>query len=259
MFEPYAKIDRSTRRILIRALPILAATTIVSSPQRAAAQDPIIKPTTTTTTTRLPAPTGVSARQQGDGRILLTWHPVEGAVKYQITRSVPPTAAVVLATAPTDTFFLDSDVKAGSTYYYLVGAYNDAGTLGLRAGSAPVTATMSASGTTATTTSLAAVTNLRAGLDASNSSQMNVSWTTHRRTCGSRSTAGSSGPRTPAGRLSRPGSLRGCTPTSSLACWDGASCTVSALSTLSIARSGLRPSCRTWSTCLPSRPRPRPA
>ena len=177
MFEPYAKIDRSAGRILIRALPILAATTIVSSPQRAAAQDPIIKPTTTTTTTRLPAPTGVSARQQGDGRILLTWHPVEGAVKYQITRSVPPTAAVVLATAPTDTFFLDSDVKAGSTYYYLVGAYNDAGTLGLRAGSAPVTATMSASGTTATTTSLAAVTNLRAGLDASNSSQMNVGWT----------------------------------------------------------------------------------
>ena len=98
-------------------------------------------------------------------------------MKYQITRSVPPTAAVVLATAPTDTLFLDSDVKAGSTYYYLVGAYNDAGTLGLRAGSAPVTATMSASGTTATTTSLAAVTNLHAGLDASNSSQMNVSWT----------------------------------------------------------------------------------
>ena len=70
MFEPYVKIDRSARRILIPALPILAATTIVSSPQRAAAQDPIIKPTTTTTTTRLPAPTGVSARQQGDGRIL---------------------------------------------------------------------------------------------------------------------------------------------------------------------------------------------
>jgi hypothetical protein len=39
---------------------------------------------------------------------------------------------------------VDSDVKVGSTYYYLVSAVNEAGVEGLRAGTPPVTATKSA-------------------------------------------------------------------------------------------------------------------
>ena len=48
----------------------------------AGAQDPVVKPTTTVTrsATRLPVPTGLSARQQSDGRILVTWSKMPGAV-----------------------------------------------------------------------------------------------------------------------------------------------------------------------------------
>ncbi|HEU4681748.1 MAG TPA: hypothetical protein VFS51_08385, partial [Gemmatimonadales bacterium] len=49
------------------------------------------------------------------------WPAVEGAVKYQLTRSVPPVGEAVLSQPnPGDTVYLDSDVKAWSTYYYVV-------------------------------------------------------------------------------------------------------------------------------------------
>jgi hypothetical protein len=102
------------------------------------------------TTERLPRPAGVTAMQQRDGTILLAWQPVAGALSYKVTRSVPPAGATRLTLpAPSDTQYVDRDVKAGSTYYYVVSAVNDAGIEGLRAGTAPVTATLSSTSTTA--------------------------------------------------------------------------------------------------------------
>lgn len=113
--------------------------------QRAPAQD-VIKPTTTTTTTaiRLAAPTGLAARQLPDGRILLTWKPVAGAVGYSIWRSVPPAVTALVSEGQTDTLFYDTDVKAGSYHYYQVAALNAAGGVGLKAAPpTPVNATIS--------------------------------------------------------------------------------------------------------------------
>lgn len=121
-------------------------------PVAASAQLPVIKPRTSTQT-RLRAPSPVVASQQADGTIIVRWPAVPGAATYQVTRSVPPTPAGVVAN-PTDTTFVDTNVQAGSMYYYLLGAVDSAGMLGMKAGSAPVTAKLSSTTTTggATTT-----------------------------------------------------------------------------------------------------------
>jgi hypothetical protein len=89
--------------------------------------------------TRLPAPRTITARQVGDGRIQLSWSSVPDAVKYQVTRSVPPAAQTVLPPTP-DTVYLDQDVQPGSTYYYVVRAIDSSGTPGLNGGTSPLTA-----------------------------------------------------------------------------------------------------------------------
>jgi hypothetical protein len=90
---------------------------------------------------RLPRPAGVSAHQGTDGKIYVTWSRVRAAVTYQLIRSVPPDpAGAVSLPNPSDTAYADSDVKAGRSYYYVVSAVNQAGTVGLKAGSAPVKA-----------------------------------------------------------------------------------------------------------------------
>jgi fibronectin type 3 domain-containing protein len=89
--------------------------------------------------TRLPRPMTITARQVGAGKIQLSWSSVPDAVKYQVTRSVPPAPQTVLP--PTaDTVYLDQDVQPGSTYYYVVQAIDSSGTRGLNGGTAPVTA-----------------------------------------------------------------------------------------------------------------------
>jgi hypothetical protein len=122
------------------------------------AQDPVIKPTPTITTTyRLAAPATVAARQLADGRIEVSWSRVAGAVAYRVTRSVPnlqPEQAIT--PDPRDTAYVDSDVKAGYSYYYVLAALNDAGGIGLKRGAAPVSAKISAGQTTTTTTTTAA-------------------------------------------------------------------------------------------------------
>ena len=88
-----------------------------------AAQDPVVKPGTTTTLDRLPVPASVTARQLADGRIELRWNAVEGAARYEVWRSVPPgPQTVVMRPNPSDTTYIDSDIKVGSTYYYVVAA-----------------------------------------------------------------------------------------------------------------------------------------
>lgn len=122
--------------------PLLALTLLATSLTEAQGQ--VTKPISARG--RLPAPIPV-ARQLADGRIEVRWAAVEGAVKYQITRSVPPSGAMVLSQPDSAaTVYVDSDVTAGSTYYYLLSAVNEAGVIGMKRGSPPVTATVSAGG-----------------------------------------------------------------------------------------------------------------
>jgi hypothetical protein len=126
---------------------LLLLTAALGSAGLASGQE-VTKPRSTTD--RLPKPAGATAAQQRDGTILVAWHPVAGAQSYKVTRSVPPAGATRLTLpAPSDTQYVDRDVKAGSTYYYLVSAVNDAGIEGLRSGTAPVTATLSSTSTAA--------------------------------------------------------------------------------------------------------------
>lgn len=86
-------------------------------------------------TDRLPRPAAVSAAQQPDGRIRVVWRAVDGAARYKVVRSVPPAVATSLTLPnPGDTQYVDADVKAGNTYYYVVSAINEAGIEGIKAG-----------------------------------------------------------------------------------------------------------------------------
>jgi hypothetical protein len=133
-----------TPRPLRAASAAMLLLAIVGIAASAAAQDPVVKPSSDPLlTARLPAP-APTARQGQDGRITVTWAPVSGAASYRLWRSVPPGGQTAIALPnPQEPGYVDSDVKAGSTYYYLVSAVNEAGVEGLRAGTAPVAATMS--------------------------------------------------------------------------------------------------------------------
>jgi hypothetical protein len=122
---------------VLKIAPVLLVTaSAVASAAPAGAQ--VTKPGPTD---RLPAPATITAVQQPDGSIRVTWSAVEAAVSYTLARSVPPTpVALVTLPNPSDTTYTDRDVKTGSTYYYLVAAVNEAGLPGLKRGSAPVTA-----------------------------------------------------------------------------------------------------------------------
>ncbi len=90
---------------------------------------------------RLPAPAPMIAAQQDDGRIRVTWGGVVGAAKYSLTRSVPNVGSGLLTLPnPSDTTFVDSDVKPGYTYYYLVQALTESGGAGMKATTEPVLA-----------------------------------------------------------------------------------------------------------------------
>jgi hypothetical protein len=65
----------------------------------------------------------------------VVWQAVDGASRYKVVRSVPPAVAATLTLPnPGDTQYVDTDVKAGSTYYYVVSGINEAGIEGMRAG-----------------------------------------------------------------------------------------------------------------------------
>ena len=130
---------RSQRRMTLM-LTVAWSIALVGTPMVAAVgQEPVNKPLTGE---RLPAPRNVTAVQQADGRIRVTWSGVPGATSYAIVRSVPPDPARAITPNPSDTVYVDSDVVAGKTYYYVLSALND-GATGLKAGTAPVTATRS--------------------------------------------------------------------------------------------------------------------
>ena len=111
------------------------------------AQEPVDKPATAPPVTRagdrLPPPTTVRAWQRPDGRIEVRWSSVPDATSYALIRSVPPGGQLPIGGTITDTTFIDSDVQAGKTYYYLVSGLNQSVT-GLRKGASPVSATRDA-------------------------------------------------------------------------------------------------------------------
>lgn len=106
-------------------------------------QGPVIKPSTEPLAPeRLPAPKP-TAQQGADGRITVTWAAVDGAVRYRLWRSVPPAPTAPLTQPnPEQPGYIDADVKAGSTYYYVVSAIDADGVEGLKAGTAPLTASL---------------------------------------------------------------------------------------------------------------------
>lgn len=90
---------------------------------------------------RLPAPSPVVAQQRPDGVIEVRWPALEGAVRYQLTRSIPgePARTIDLPLGG-PTVYEDRDVKQDSSYYYVVAAYNRVGVLGLKGSSPPIRA-----------------------------------------------------------------------------------------------------------------------
>jgi hypothetical protein len=129
----------------MRVFPCLSITLLaIGHPLAIRAQDPVIKPIAGARGGRLPAPKTVTATQESDGRIRVVWNAVTGATSYRIVRSVPPAPMAALTPNRTDTVFFDSDVNAGSTYYYQIAAVDEGGLLGLnKAASAPVKAVRS--------------------------------------------------------------------------------------------------------------------
>jgi hypothetical protein len=136
---------RSAAR-LVQSLMFLVVLPVAAT---SAAQEPTIKPTPepTATVARLPVPTGVTARQRDDGTIEVRWNAVQGAVRYDLWRSVPPGGQTLINRPdPAATTYIDTDVKVGSTYYYVVAAVNTNNISGLKAGAQPVTPTIAVSG-----------------------------------------------------------------------------------------------------------------
>lgn len=73
-----------------------------------------------------PAPSGVVA-MPGNGKVSLQWNACPGATGYAVKRSTGPGGPFTTLASPTTTFFVDTAVQNGSTYYYLVGAANTGG------------------------------------------------------------------------------------------------------------------------------------
>lgn len=128
--------------------------------------EPVVKPVpepsgpTRTVAPRLGLPAPVAAQQQQDGVIHVRWTSLEGALRYQLTRTSSGEPARVMELpigAPAN--YIDPDITQGRTYYYTVAGINRDGVLGLKASSSPVHAMLprggvpaSGSGTQATLT-----------------------------------------------------------------------------------------------------------
>jgi hypothetical protein len=126
----------------VRAHMAMLLGAILGGSLTAGANAQVVKPTNPPPAAgRLPAPAKISAAQQPDGTIRVVWTAVEGATRYVLTRSVPPTpASAVTRSNPSDTVYVDTDVKPGSYYYYVVKADNEDQVGGMNASAPPVKA-----------------------------------------------------------------------------------------------------------------------
>ena len=75
----------------------------------------------------------------------MAWQAIAGAVGYNVTRSVPPAGGTRLTLPnPSDTQYVDRDVKSGSYHYYVVSAVNEANIEGMKAGTSLMAVTATA-------------------------------------------------------------------------------------------------------------------
>lgn len=70
----------------------------------------------------LAAPTGLSISRNSDGKPVLTWDAVEGAVKYKVYRSTSKNGEYSVIATVTGTRQINKKAEAGKTYYYKVKA-----------------------------------------------------------------------------------------------------------------------------------------
>ena len=76
------------------------------------------------------APTGLAA-SAGAGVVTNTWNPVSGALSYNIKRSLKSGGPYITIFSGLDTTnYIDTQVVNGTTYYYVVSAFNDYGESG---------------------------------------------------------------------------------------------------------------------------------
>lgn len=71
----------------------------------------------------LEAPTGVSAAA-GDSTVTVTWNAVTGATGYRVLRRTNPSGALIQIAEQTDRNYMDTAVVNGSTYDYVVRAFD---------------------------------------------------------------------------------------------------------------------------------------
>ena len=110
------------------------------------------------------APAGLAATA-GNATATLTWGPVAGASGYRLKRATVNGGPYALVTESTATSFEDSSLTNGTTYYYVVSAYNAGGESANSAevSAEPLDAPVAPTGLTATATS---------------SSKINLAWST---------------------------------------------------------------------------------
>src|SRR5882672_8149042 len=73
-----------------------------------------------------PAPTGLTATP-GNLQVSLSWTASSGATGYYVSRSTVTGGPYARIATLAGTTYLDSTVSNGSTYYYVVSAYDSAG------------------------------------------------------------------------------------------------------------------------------------
>jgi len=76
-----------------------------------------------------PLPTGLNATP-GDGLVYLAWNATSNAMSYNVKRSTTSGASHTLIGTATTTYYTDTNVLNGITYYYVVSAVNGSGESG---------------------------------------------------------------------------------------------------------------------------------
>src|SRR5262245_53794625 len=74
----------------------------------------------------LPAPTGLAATA-GNAQIQLIWNPVPGATGYNVKRATTSGGPYTTLATVSTTSYTDTAVTNGTTYFYVVSAFNSAG------------------------------------------------------------------------------------------------------------------------------------
>jgi hypothetical protein len=76
----------------------------------------------------LPPPSGFKVVLDPPLKVQITWGEVSGALSYTVQRSTTTDFASPLAYTTTNTYYTDTAVHSGETYYYRAASVNDAGT-----------------------------------------------------------------------------------------------------------------------------------